>query len=1171
MHFRLSSRGALLCAGSAFSFVATPAVAQSIPVGVDPVATEQIIANHEVTPLGPPSVLPGINNIGQQEASVYSNSPQVLDPAGSINGVGQQIAVRLGNNVTGIGGTPINAVLLSLCTGSLINPRTVITAAHCLYTAPAHQYGAATGTGGGIPTGFGIPTSQGIPLSFGFESLNRNCLNASGLPATCPAGQKGPYETWRDSGYQTSVDRHIYNANQVWYGTGAQPVALGGLGEFANQDIALVTFDTHVQDIPTWALLFSPLEGPAHVTITGYGGAGVGLSAIGSLASIDYRRRSAENMIDALITNHDWRSSPVIQSNASAGNDHSIYWLDFDDPDFDPENLPANFFVNTNGPPAPGQPPANPCAPGVPPSAANGYCGRNSGYYDFNGFGGTALPNEGSTAGGDSGGPLIVDQTFTDANGNFVKVVAGVLTGSWSFNGGVGTYGQFNVYPPLFPFWEEIVQNNPYKYVSAKVGDGDWFDPAHWVQDMDPNFMVIGPDGNLVNALPSTPQGGADVAVNKFGTFCFLGEDCATFDGPANPQWNGTSHVTAGGPGSTNFVPNNVEPVNSATPGATVRARYYDVTLREAGTTTLSQAATIDKMTVDEAAKLKIAGPGTLNVWADYHQISGWSQVDGTLNVGGDMLVVSGLLSGNGTINSDFLTVVAGVVAPGGGDKVGALNVGSDMILASASSYFVDVARSGADLLAVDGVLALNDGAIVFNKVTDAPAPRHSDVYTIATADLVDGTFGTAYTFQGVLRPQLTYADTNVEVNFVAGSLAEILDGGSATEIAFANALDTLRSSSYTSLWNLYGSIDWMNGAQLSTALSALTPRIIGDATILQQHQSKLLTNSVTDRLSLLGSGRASGLTVSGTPLAGIAAQGSDGFTAMQFGSSSGRSVTIDTLPKGITGFVSGGLERTRSTYGEKSYSGQGAWHMAMGLEMPLGEGRIGTAAGYAEGASTPGGDSNRSKTTMAAAYAAMPVGDGFYVGGMFSAETARAALERNSYDGISALRYTGATSASRYSAVAEAGWVTDIGSGLTLTPRAQLAYGRYKLDGFNERGGETALRIDDVKLSRLEARLGAKLEGSTSLAGFTIKPQISADYVSLLSGRNIDATVRFAAAPDVAIALPLTTSGSGWAEVKGGVTIGDGPVTLGLSGQHAVGASEISDQRAQADLKIRF
>ena len=295
---------------------------------------------------------------------------------GSINGVGQQIAfIQTGPTTAG----------LSLCTGSLINPRTVITAAHCVYNNPMHRYGSNTGTGPGVSGNFGTGgapvTSKGIPLSFGFESLNRNCFNAAGLPFTCPAGQKGPYETWRDASFQTIESRHIYNANQVWYGTGAQPVALGGGGEFANQDIALVTLDTHANGIPTWTLLFSPLDGPTHATITGYGGAGVGLSGIGNLAGIDYRRRSAENMIDDLMS--------------SAGLEHDAgdrRWA-AQTARSDPARDLLDGFRRSR------PRPRTICRRTSSSTSAPAGAPRNNGYYDFNGLGGAALANRGHDRG----------------------------------------------------------------------------------------------------------------------------------------------------------------------------------------------------------------------------------------------------------------------------------------------------------------------------------------------------------------------------------------------------------------------------------------------------------------------------------------------------------------------------------------------------------------------------------------------------------------------------------------------------------------------------------------------------------------------------------------------------------------------------------------------------
>src|SRR4030095_7887422 len=273
-----SRRSSLLAAVSVIGLsFAAPVFAQESIISL-PGADEQLVTNHEVAP-GPGNPATGAN---------YANSPQVLDTG--VTGIGQMITV---NQVSS------SQAFLGLCTGTLINPRTVITAAHCVFDNPAYFYGAQTGGGGGLYGQFAASygSTKGIPISFGFSATNR-CIGTNG----CASGT-GPYEVWRDSGFPTSVALNIYNGNQVWY----NPISTT---EFALADIALVTLDTHARDIPTWAMLFSPLDGPTHQSIVGNGAAGVGLSGIGAAAGIDYRRRAAENMIDALMSANDWATTP---------------------------------------------------------------------------------------------------------------------------------------------------------------------------------------------------------------------------------------------------------------------------------------------------------------------------------------------------------------------------------------------------------------------------------------------------------------------------------------------------------------------------------------------------------------------------------------------------------------------------------------------------------------------------------------------------------------------------------------------------------------------------------------------------------------------------------------------------------------------------------------------
>ena len=115
------------------------------------------------------------------------------------------------------------------------------------------------------------------------------------------------------------------------------------------------------------------------------------------------------------------------------------------------------------------------------------------------------------------------------------------------------------------------------------------------------------------------------------------------------------------------------------------------------------------------------------------------------------------------------------------------------------------------------------------------------------------------------------------------------------------------------------------------------------------------------------------------------------------------------------------------------------------------------------------------------------------------------------------------------------------------------------------------ALELNDLTVNRIESRIGAKLDGQANVAGWAVRPQIQADYVRLLSGANNGMNVSFAAAPELRFALPLTNSGSGWMEMKGGVEVSKGKFSLGLSGQATAGDAPLSDQRGAIDFTYRF
>lgn len=1040
-----------------------------------------------------------------------------LDNTVDVTGVGQMRTIT--NLTTGVG---------FVCTGTLINPRTVIFAAHCVNDVPSSVYGNAT---------------SGIPISFGFEANNLAARRIwAGLdPVTgAPAADQSLK-------FKTNPGRSLYNVEQVWY----DPRSLDPVGfEFLQADVAIATLDTHADGIPTWAMLFTPLTGPTHALVNGYGARGSNGTS-GANLGVDSRRRIAENMIDFLGSLDD-RDKLLFTDILGFPADPPFgvstnYQLDFDDPAGVTVGLPGGF--------------------------------------NFDIFPGAALAREGTTAGGDSGGPLIVDQKYTQ------KVVAGVLSGGTRFFGPqpFSSYGTTSFYQPLFLYWDQIVANNPYVYASAKTGSRNWFDPTHWVQDMDPNYK-IDVNGALQTGLPNTPAQGIATNTPKFGDVCYKEHpsvggfsQCLSIEGSTPAPGTGPILIP-GGPGSTNFVPNNT--TGNRLTGA--RANYYEVTLNKLGTTTLNQTATIDRLNLTGLAALSINNAGNLTVLGDYTQSGGALTVNGLLKTG-EALVAAGLVSGSGKIDPTFMTVMQAAVLPGGFGNFGTLTVQGDLILTSAALLQMDVARNGADKLVVTGDaqntgIASLGGTIFFVKPDDRPAPRHGQSFEIITATGgVEGTFNTVLGKQGVLRPQLTYNANNVIVTLHAGSLAANLLGSSAAAQSFAQALDTLRGSSYNSLYGLYGAIDVMDPAALTSTLSNLTPRNAGEALAMTHDQTGVVRSLVSDRLSVLGTGetRTGRFTVIGAPETlglGIGQTQLSASSASQLSFArryAPSQMSYGRLPDKVSGFISGGYDGGSLSFaGSETGANRTSWHMAMGLEMEAASNlTLGTAFGLVDGQSMLSGSRAESRTSQAIGYGSYRLGGGAYVAGLASVSYSTIGLQRGVTTGIDRFSLNGTTRALSYDLQAEASINLDVARGLIVTPRASVRYAANEISGFRERGGEIALLVDDLKDRRVEGRLGARLSGSTALgrSGWSFTPQLSADMVRTVAGGETSITVRFAEAAEFAFALPAFSQDRSWGEMRGGFQLSSGPLSFGAAVQSDVGRSDYRDNRAVADVTLRF
>lgn len=922
-------------------------------------------------------------------------------------------------NITGVGQMVVDLQngFIGLCTVSLINPRTVIFASHCVNENPA-------GTGFQSATGYGA-ANGGLPIGF-FFNANNNVSGNSAIGQWLRGVSGGPT-------YLTRTGNYAYNSNFVVYDKQCCTIGIGN--NFLQADVAMAALDTPAVGIPMWTVLFSPLSAPVHATITGYGDNGIGSTGQGT---IDYKRRVAENVVSVLGSLDDQDS---FLFGAPDGLPANLYMMDFNDPKFG--TAQANI-------------------------------------YDFNIFHDKAYPKEGITAPGDSGGPLIIDHTFAS------PTIAAVLSGGdrFYFAQKGASYGTTSFYQPLYLYWDWIVANNPYKYVTSTAGNHNWTDADAFVMALDPSYLTIS-GSNTVNALPTTPaQGIADVAPG-FGTVCYFdvcvniktgvvtnptppagpnpasgtGSDLATvtnnytttpfggalgLDGflslaqsmagsngglqdcgaaivSANSLLSGdgtpvaqacATPSAAGGGGGNGAHSDWTNPEGTAlvagvlvqgAPGASVGqvvndvnanvatlspARYYDVTIGAAGTITLpSGTINVDKVTVNgPSAALTIAPGATLGTYISFNSFAGTTTVNGTLNAPGGVNVFGGVIQGNGTINGPTGFLI-GAVAPGTNGTVGTLTINGAVSLGIGSTTAIDVTGSGNDLLQINGTATI--GGTLVPSISNTVQATSSYVFLKATGGITGGYNAVTDTLPGVLFPvatKTTVGGVDQEVlTFQAGSFVTLLNGaGTPDQTQIAAALDAARGSHYNDLLPLYQAIDPLSGAALGQALENLAPDIQRSATLVGDmqttgfdgmiwqhlgdtgaagggtHTAGMLINGEGLRMALASAGGTSAQSQQLVALGmGIATNPGAGNDPAPVGVPAAPEKADDSmlmLPNGMGGYLSGSaLSGSVAIGGSSSRADIRGLVIGGGIDMPVEDGlTVGVSFAYSDATATP-------------------------------------------------------------------------------------------------------------------------------------------------------------------------------------------------------------------------
>ncbi len=1116
--------------------------------------------------------------------------------------VGLGIRNEAGNN----GGT---------CTGLLINPRTVLFAAHCVDSlAP----GAYDGNSRGNRAQVGYTTDG----TFGNINL-RNWL--FGQDFIVPAGD----------------GRTMVNSTMVWYDPRSRngPSRRANEGAFLPADIALAGFDTPTEILGRDAsngigLLFSQVSGAVPVTIGGYGQAGNGFTGT-RLSGTDntFYRRLGSNVLQFLGSARDINVGVYGTAIANAFTpsnlgDQDMYWFDFDDP----LRATRPFSANLNRP-------------------------FNQNGLDFDVFPGEAVPGEASTAAGDSGSPLVtsafgreVSLGVLSQGSRFFFDATDLPNDNLIFSPPFANFGTIAGYNPLFLFWDQILINNPYKYVTTAAGDGEWSDATRWRQELDPLYFTLS-GSSLVNALPTVAAAGVTETATNFGTvspnpanikLCSLTRTCPITGGTADPintdnagrvtlvnadgegetapaelvpsrfnsqgtesssaaqagsvQLTGTEVSTKDQPstrvdlvpseasstlpwmtgrlalnsgaltgvGSNGFTPNNTDGVA----GVQNSTRYFEVNLRAAGTTSMTGVtATIDRLNVRGAQSgLNIKVGSRLTTLISSYVDAGTLNVDGVF-APSQLNVLGGTVSGSGSIlTRSGVLVAGGILTPGAVGGVGTLTVTGGAGFGSTGMFGIDFASAtSADRLNVTGNLVLGGGLAA--NFLNGYVPDFGTSWTVASATgTTSGAFALiASNLPGVLRAVPRVVGKDVLVDITALPYAGFAACTTAQCSSFAGLLDSNRASNYSALASVYRYSDRLNEAEAAYFLQSLTPWDNALAAQSMLRTSESMSTMVLGRVAQVRQTGAQGANWGGVQMAAIS-----GGTGVMTDAGDVLPVSSgsNTMKPGWSAF--GEVRGLRaSAEAQKGFVGASTDTVTglVGVDYTQKNYVLGAALHLANGTSKL---SNRGAKTKSDAVAVSAYG---------SLSGPAVALDGYVSRGVGNLDMTRFAGPLAASASADS-TLTSFGAALSATnktswgsyvPSLSMAYDKAEIDAYRE-SGPIGLTIGERTVESLVARLGVTAYGDFGSTG-SIKPWVRVAVAQDFQASDTGATgLGFASTSGVTLAnVAGLNQDESWAELGLGVEAKVKSATLGFSYETTIDRTDVRVEQVRARVRVAF